>query len=316
MGDPARPYSFHPYAYALSNPVLLTDPSGRAASTGGDGGGCTPARFDLDDPRAFIPGDCQVRPPSPQPKQRLVPTQAQPPRLNPPAAPKPADPPTVEYTYDNCDQPSYQRVRGSPPPRDTGLIQGNVTYQWSLTIATAFEGHERVYDLFDFEYGEFDFVGGGLSIGTLLGVGTAQYVGVVTGWSNYSARDPGVHRYSGPSYSVAETLNLPFKVAGSTSGQGFITSDRNLHGTIWAYGLGKDVSPLPASLSFIDTVYTLKRRHAYHRPGDAHTLDNHPTHNDAVRFAAFITANAGAAGPWAAKIVLENGKLWERYSGP
>lgn len=30
------PYSHHPYAYALGNPIVLTDPSGRAASTGSE----------------------------------------------------------------------------------------------------------------------------------------------------------------------------------------------------------------------------------------------------------------------------------------
>lgn len=78
-GVPESPYSLHQYAYALSDPVLLSDPSGRCSATGqGDDychedPKCQP--FDLRDP--FNPHTCKVEseaPTSPPSQQYVPPT--------------------------------------------------------------------------------------------------------------------------------------------------------------------------------------------------------------------------------------------------
>jgi hypothetical protein len=67
--DDTLPYTHHPYAYALGDPVLLTDPTGKYAATGVEGlGGCP-----TEDGYAWVPsmGGC-VPLPSSNPRQGMT----------------------------------------------------------------------------------------------------------------------------------------------------------------------------------------------------------------------------------------------------
>jgi hypothetical protein len=222
-GWPEQPYSLHSYAYALSDPVRYTDPTGKRFDTGQES---CPAGYVFDESLAHAT-DADMM------EQGCIP----------------------ELT--NLPPPWIGEGKDGEKRTDLGIIFGVSGALNSLEMGVD-GGVEAVYDLYDFESAIFTYGGEGVSLSswstTIKALtkyscpasgGGSAYIGGVTGWSNFENKWIG--NYSGPfrSYSVGI---LPPKFPLIVGGQGFHSLDGNMWGAAISLGVGDDRLPFGGSI--------------------------------------------------------------------
>lgn len=299
------PYSHHPYAYALSNPVLYTDPAGTCAVSD-DGEDChKPSRY-------------------PDPRNSVVCPEG--------------------WSWGGPSQPECLRNSdyAKVPPTDIGIMIGVSLSGAASGVVGGTVGVEQVFDLYDFETAYF-FYGGSTNIAAnnglaLLGLtsifkkngdprlvcpasaGLTFYAGFVVGWRNYQA-NIGIGNYHGHVTSTTVTGGPPklFPISGSF--QYFTSQDGNMGGATVGIGVGSDILPIGGSR--MDVQYSKPFfKQDYHRyaPGLEHMRWAPPTDGQASAFMAVIdmyVSQYQVFGPSLAsymkEIVRENAQRWKNY---
>jgi hypothetical protein len=276
-GFQEQPYSLNPYQYTFSNPVQFTDPSGLDPS-----GPPTEAEVCWNfASRVYSTPRCEfIRATTPSP--------------NDPPAPKPT---------------SAQLLAAV---KDVGFIEGS---SGSTQVIGGFAGgSEGVWDLYDFEYATFDYIGGGLFAS--IGIVGGAYAGEVYGWRNFSV--PGIDNYSGTSFvfTVNGNASIPgVKIPGlGVSGGvvGFTNPDRTMYGYAGIVGTGLALClPFPdGSITAVEYTLFQPSKRIFHDEG------KRPKLQDAQEFIAFIdmTMLNPVRKQMAKDIVKQNAKAWEAYA--
>jgi len=119
-------------------------------------------------------------------------------------------------------------------------------------------GWVRVFDLYDFEYGYFEYAGKMLTYSA--GIEWSIYHGVAKGWSTFI--DKGVHNFKGVAYDVAFGGSLEFVSGGLDISW---SEDRRISGPTWYFTMGLGLG------SFLDvggsrTEAVLRERVLFHQP--------------------------------------------------
>jgi hypothetical protein len=119
-------------------------------------------------------------------------------------------------------------------------------------------GWVRVFDLYDFEYGYFEYAGKMLTYSA--GIEWSIYHGVAKGWSTFI--DKGVHNFKGVAYDVAFGGSLgPASVGLDFS----VSEDGKISGPSWYFTMGLGYgSFLDVSASLTEAV--LRERVLFHQP--------------------------------------------------
>jgi hypothetical protein len=123
---------------------------------------------------------------------------------------------------------------------DIGYAEG-VTLFGNLLPFTGQGGLERVFDLYDFEYGEFAFLGAGAYlVQPFVSAGGVLYMGMLTGWQNdHELGKPGISNYQGITWSISGAFKLPVPgLIGQL--QYFGSLDGRLMGVSGGIGVGFD----------------------------------------------------------------------------
>jgi hypothetical protein len=119
-------------------------------------------------------------------------------------------------------------------------------------------GWVRVFDLYDFEYGYFEY--GGKMLTYSAGIEWSIYHGVAKGWSNFPTK--GVHNFKGVAYDVTVGGSLEFVGGGLDISW---SEDGSISGPAWYFTMGLGLG------SFLDvggsrTEAVLRERVLFHQP--------------------------------------------------
>jgi hypothetical protein len=208
---------------------------------------------------------------------------------------------------------------------DVGIIIGFEISTNTLGMLGGGVGLERVFDLYNFEegwfmYGSSSVAPDGLSISLLTkikkicsvpgSVSGGVYLGLATGWSNYSV--PGVDNYAGFAQSYSGGVNIPGKFFGPF-GSYFQSADGKIVGATIGASASSDKLPFGVSISKVSAILLEKRM--YHQ--GTSKLPKPPTSEQASRMAGNIlsaTQSLGAMGfPLAVKaaaVIAYNAIAW------
>jgi RHS repeat-associated protein len=292
-----QPYSLHPYAYAMSNPVLYSDPTGNYYSTGNeDPSGCPEgytwvASFQRAYGNGCVPNNNNTNLP---------------------------------------DGPIASLLKKLNSRQDLGIISG-VSGATGGVLIGADAGYERVFDLYDFEVASFTYGGSGWAGSGYtdrpfvfwkgwrcpITLGGNAYLGIVTGWKNYD--EPGIKNYKGwfRTYSGGATVGavgpIPFILGGqafTSLGEINHSPDGKMSGFALSVGTGND--KLPVGGSVMDNDYSQpfwkKEFHGFRvgkpiPPTEAET-------NQFVQEVKFALLGNAALAATAEAIIRNNARIW------
>jgi len=205
--------------------------------------------------------------------------------------------------------PSAQQLLSSV--KDIGYLAGVSGSVQFIMGATG--GSESVWNLYDFEYALFDYIGSGVFAS--LGFGGTAYAGEMYGWSNFNP--PGIDNYSGTSYAGAINGNVSIPgvklpALGFSGGLvGFTNPSRTMYGYAGAVGTGLALC-LPVDGNVVALEYVLRQptKRIFHDEG------KRPNSQDAQDFIAFIetTMTNPTRKQTAKDIVRQNGRAWDAYN--
>jgi RHS repeat-associated protein len=195
-------------------------------------------------------------------------------------------------------------------PLDTGYVTGLI-FNRAKFWQGSFWGSEKVYDLYTFEYGEFDTSGTLLDIDWGFEVG--HYRGRVWGWSQFYPDVSHISNYEGDFQATTLSFQVPFEIFGLDVGEVVNEDETMIASTAGqSVGVGAWPSPVAGNIGFGKADFRQGSRRVF-RTGDYNT----PNQQDAERFAEFIRQQPSIelGGPHVRSelinILRENARAWE-----